>query len=277
VESSSPCCGWSPAGPGDTPRGDGDWPGGQASSWGQRSSRSRNGMGAGRRFCPGRTWRDRRDETPRRLPAPQTVPRPRFSEAAWMLGQTLAGPVRDAVVLNYLGQAPTRAGRVDCGGLLRRGIQSDGPWLSRDADPFPHPGRAPWGTCGPLTALSEDGVRAVYVRGGMTGSNRLAHKYLLLRPAQFDPRTRTAGDLCDVGGGAGPSAVAHGGPGRRASNRGLSPSRRPGSWNRPDRHNAEWTPEPAFSSKRAMRPASGRPSPHWLWGRCWRKRPEAGP
>ena len=90
-----------------------------------------------------------------------------------------------------------------------------------DADPFPHQAEPLGGLLALFTALFEDGVRAVYVRGGLTGFESLLRRPVLLRPARRpDSRGPDGGRPVRRGGCAGTSAVANGGPGRRARPRG---------------------------------------------------------
>ena len=139
-----------------------------------------------------------------------------------MLGQTLVGSrLRDVrSVLRYLRtRADLDAGRVALWGDSFAPANPEGRTLAvpLDADPFPHQAEPLGGLLALFTALFEDDVRAVYVRGGLTGFESLLQSPVLLRPARrLDPRSPDGGRPVRRGGGAGASAVAHGGPGRRA-------------------------------------------------------------
>jgi hypothetical protein len=68
-----------------------------------------------------------------------------------------------------------------------------------DADPFPHQAEPLGGLLALYTALFEDSVRAVYVRGGLTGFESLLQSPFFYVPHDaLIPGALTAGDLCDV-------------------------------------------------------------------------------
>ena len=101
-----------------------------------------------------------------------------ISEAEWMLGQTLVGSrLRDVrSVLRYLRtRADLDAGRVALWGDSFAPANPAGQALAvpLDADPFPHQAEPLGGLLALFTALFEDDVRAVYVRGGLTGFESL--------------------------------------------------------------------------------------------------------
>jgi hypothetical protein len=101
-----------------------------------------------------------------------------ISEAEWMLGQTLVGSrLRDVrSVLRYLRtRADLDAGRVALWGDSFAPANTSGQALvvPLDADPFPHQAEPLGGLLALFTALFEDGVRAVYVRGDLIGFESL--------------------------------------------------------------------------------------------------------
>ena len=127
-----------------------------------------------------------------------------ISEAEWMLGQTLVGSrLRDVrSVLRYLRtRADLDAGRVALWGDSFAPANPAGQALAvpLDADPFPHQAEPLGGLLALFTALFEDGVRAVYVRGGLTGFESLLQGQFFYVPHDaLIPGALTAGDLCDV-------------------------------------------------------------------------------
>jgi len=127
-----------------------------------------------------------------------------ISEAEWMLGQTLVGSrLRDVrSVLRYLRtRTDLDAGRVALWGDSFAPVNPEGQILAvpLDADPFPHQAEPLGGLLALFTALFEDGVRAVYVRGGLTGFESLLQSPFYYVPHDaLIPGALTAGDLCDV-------------------------------------------------------------------------------
>ena len=203
-----------------------------------------------------------------------------LSEAEWMLGQTLVGSrLRDVrSVLRYLRtRADLDAGRVALWGDSFAPANPEGRDLAvpLDADPFPHQAEPLGGLLALFAALFEDGVRAVYVRGGLTGFESLLQSPFFYVPHDaLIPGALTAGDLCDVAAALAPRPLRMEGLVDGLEPRGRAPSRWPGSWSRPGRPTARWTPGPASSSARAMRRAL-RP-PAGSWGRCSRNPPRGG-
>jgi hypothetical protein len=127
-----------------------------------------------------------------------------LSEAEWMLGQTLVGSrLRDVrSVLRYLRTRPDLdAGRVAMWGDSLAPANPAGQALAvpLDADPFPHQAEPLGGLLALFTALFEDGVRAVYVRGGLTSYESVLRSQFCYVPHDaLIPGALTAGDLCDV-------------------------------------------------------------------------------
>jgi hypothetical protein len=126
------------------------------------------------------------------------------SEAEWMLGQTLVGSRLKDVrsVLRYLRTRPDLdAGRVALWGdsFAPANPRDRDLAVPLDADPFPSMAEPLGGLLALFTALFEDEVRAVYVRGGLTGFESLLQgpSYYVPHDALI-PGALTAGDLCDV-------------------------------------------------------------------------------
>jgi hypothetical protein len=121
-----------------------------------------------------------------------------------MLGQTLVGSrLRDVrSVLRYLRTRPDLdAGRVAMWGDSLAPANPGGQALAvpLDADPFPHQAEPLGGLLALFTALFEDGVRAVYVRGCLTGYESVLQSQFCYVPHDaLIPGALTAGDLCDV-------------------------------------------------------------------------------
>ena len=121
-----------------------------------------------------------------------------------MLGQTLVGSrLRDVrSVLRYLRtRADLDAGRVALWGDSFAPANPAGQDLAvpLDAEPFPHQAEPLGGLLALFTALFEDDVRAVYVRGGLTGFESLLQGPFCYVPHDaLIPGALTAGDLCDV-------------------------------------------------------------------------------
>jgi hypothetical protein len=68
-----------------------------------------------------------------------------------------------------------------------------------DADPFPHQAEPLGGLLALITALFEDDIRAIYVRGGLTSFESLLQGPFYYVPHDaLIPGILTAGDLCDV-------------------------------------------------------------------------------
>ena len=127
-----------------------------------------------------------------------------ISEAEWMLGQTLVGSrLRDvrSVLRHLRTRADLDAGRVALWGDSFAPANPAGRALAvpLDAEPFPHQAEPLGGLLALFTALFEDGVRAVYVRGGLTGFESLLQGPFYYVPHDaLIPGALTAGDLCDV-------------------------------------------------------------------------------
>ncbi len=101
-----------------------------------------------------------------------------LSEAEWMLGQTLVGSrLKDvrSVLRHLRTRADLDASRValwgDSFAPANPGDQVRA--VPLDADPFPHQAEPLGGLLALFTALFDDSVRAVYVRGGLTGFESL--------------------------------------------------------------------------------------------------------
>ena len=95
-----------------------------------------------------------------------------------MLGQTLVGSrLRDVrSVLRYLRtRAELDAGRVALWGdsFAPANPADQAPAVPLDAEPYPHQAEPLGGLLALFRALFEDGVRAVCVRGGLTGFESL--------------------------------------------------------------------------------------------------------
>jgi cephalosporin-C deacetylase-like acetyl esterase len=136
-----------------------------------------------------------------------------ISEAEWMLGQTLVGSrLRDVrSVLRHLRTRPDLdAGRVALWGDSFAPANPGGRALAvpLDADPFPHQAEPLGGLLALFTALFEDGVRAVYVRGGLTGYESLLQGPFYYVPHDaLIPGALTAGDLGDVAAALAPRSL----------------------------------------------------------------------
>ena len=92
------------------------------------------------------------------------------------------------------------------GGLLRPG-EPGGSALAvpLDADPFPRQAEPLGGLLALFTALFDDSVRAVYVRGGSTGcESPLQGPFYCVPHGALIPGALTAGDLCDIAGSLAP-------------------------------------------------------------------------
>ena len=135
-----------------------------------------------------------------------------------MLGQTLVGSrLRDVrSVLRYLRTRPDLdAGRVALWGDSFAPANPAGLDLAAplDADPFPHQAEPLGGLLALLTALFEDGVRAVSVRGGLTGFGSLIQGPFCYVPHDaLIPGALTAGDLCAVAAALAPRPLRMEGP-----------------------------------------------------------------
>jgi hypothetical protein len=133
-----------------------------------------------------------------------------LSEAEWMLGQSLVGSrLRDVrSVLRYLrGRADLDSGRVALWGESFEPTNAEGRELAvpLDADPFPHQAEPLGGLLALFGALFEDGVRAVYVRGGLTGFDSLLQSPFCYVPHDaLIPGALSAGDLSTVAAGLAP-------------------------------------------------------------------------
>jgi hypothetical protein len=127
-----------------------------------------------------------------------------LSEAEWMLGQDLVGSqlldVRS--VLRYLRtRADLDAGRVALWGDSFAAVNPTDRDLAvpLDADPSPTMAEPLGGLLALFTALFEDDVRAVSVRGGLTGyASLLQSPFYYVPHDALVPGALTAGDLCDV-------------------------------------------------------------------------------
>jgi hypothetical protein len=121
-----------------------------------------------------------------------------------MLGQTLVGSrLRDVrSVLRYLRtRADLDAGRVALwGDSFAPANPADRDLaVPLDADPFPPMAEPLGGLLALFTALFEDDVRAVSVRGGLTGyASLLQSQFCYVPHDALIPGALTAGDLCDV-------------------------------------------------------------------------------
>jgi hypothetical protein len=127
-----------------------------------------------------------------------------YSEAEWMLGQTLVGQRLGDVrsVLRYLrGRADLEAGRVALWGDSFAATNPEGQDLAvpLDADTFPHHAEPLGGLLALFGGLFEEGVRAVYVRGGLTGFDSLLQSPFCYVPHDaLVPGALTVGDLSGV-------------------------------------------------------------------------------
>ena len=127
-----------------------------------------------------------------------------ISEAEWMLGQTLVGSrLRDvrSVLRHLRTRADLDAGRLALWGDSFAPANPAGQALAvpPDAEPFPHQAEPLGSLLALFTALFEDDVRAVYVRGGLTGFESLLQGQFYYVPHDaLIPGALTAGDLCDV-------------------------------------------------------------------------------
>jgi cephalosporin-C deacetylase-like acetyl esterase len=126
------------------------------------------------------------------------------SEAEWMLGQTLVGSrLRDVrSVLRYLRtRADVDAGRLALWGdsFAPNNPPGQAPIAPLDAEPFPHQAEPLGGLLALFTALYEDGVRAVSVRGGLASFASLLDGPAFHVPHDaLIPAALTAGDLSDL-------------------------------------------------------------------------------
>jgi len=127
-----------------------------------------------------------------------------FSAAEWMFGQSLVGSRLREVrsVLRYLRRrADLDAGRVGLWGDSFAPTNPEGRDLTvpLDADPFPDQAEPLGGLLAYFGALFEDDVRAVHVRGGLTGFDSLLQSQFCYVPHDaLIPGALTVGDLCDV-------------------------------------------------------------------------------
>ena len=127
-----------------------------------------------------------------------------------MLGQTLVGSrLKDvrSVLRHLRTRADFDAGRVALWGDSFAPANPGGSALAvpLDADPFPRQAEPLGGLLALFTALFEDSVRAVYVRGGLTGFESLLQGPFYYVPHDaLIPGALTAGDLCDIAGSLAP-------------------------------------------------------------------------
>jgi hypothetical protein len=127
-----------------------------------------------------------------------------LSATEWLLGQTLVGSrLRDLrSVLRYLrARADLDPGRLALWGdsFAPTNPEDFDPAVPLDADPFPNHAEPLGGLLALLGALFEDGVRAVSVRGGLTGYESLLRGPFFYVPHDaLVPGALRAGDLCDV-------------------------------------------------------------------------------
>jgi cephalosporin-C deacetylase-like acetyl esterase len=139
------------------------------------------------------------------------------SATEWLLGQTLVGSrLRDVrSVLRYLRtRTDLDAGRVALWGDSFAPTNPEGQDLAvpLDADPFPPQAEPLGGLLAVFTALFEDGVRAVSVRGGLVGYGSLLQSPFLYVPHDaLVPGALTVGDLCDVAASLAPRPLRVGG------------------------------------------------------------------
>ena len=177
-------------------------------SWAGGRSRSRNGSGAGRRSawstCEGPARRG-----PATARGGTTVPRPRSPRPSGCSARPSSAPgcATSARSCATCGPAPTSTPAGSPCGVTpspRRTRRVRTLAVPLDADPFPHQAEPLGGLLALFTALFEDGVRAVYVRGGLTGFESLLQSPVLLRPARrLDPRSPDGGRPVRRGGCAG--------------------------------------------------------------------------
>jgi cephalosporin-C deacetylase-like acetyl esterase len=127
-----------------------------------------------------------------------------ISAAEWMFGQTLFGArLRDVrSVLRYLRtRAELDARRIAVWGDSFAPPNAEGHDLAipLDADPYPHLADPTGGLLALFGALFEDDVRAVYVRGCLTGfESLLSSPFLYVPHDALIPGALTAGDLSEV-------------------------------------------------------------------------------
>jgi cephalosporin-C deacetylase-like acetyl esterase len=123
------------------------------------------------------------------------------SAAEWVLGQTLVGSrLRDLrSALRYLrSRADLDGGRVALWGdsFARPNPKDSDPAVPLEVDPFPDRAEPIGGLLALLGALFEDGVRAAYVRGGLSGYDSLLRSPFCYVPHDaLIPGALTAGDL----------------------------------------------------------------------------------
>src|SRR5262249_10968592 len=133
-----------------------------------------------------------------------------LSAEEWILGQTLVGSrLRDVrSVLRYLrGRGDLDAGRTALWGDSFAPVNAPDADLAvpLDADPFPHIGEPLGGLLALFGALYENDVRAVYIRGGLSGYwSYLQSPFGYLPHDAIIPGALTQGDLCDVATGLAP-------------------------------------------------------------------------
>jgi dienelactone hydrolase len=127
-----------------------------------------------------------------------------LSEAEWMLGQTLAGArLRDVrSVLRHLRRRnDLDAGRLALWGDSFAPVNPEGRDLAvpLDVDPFPDFAEPLGGLLALLVGLFEDGVRGVYVRGGLTSFESLLESPFCYVPHDaLVPGALAVGDLSGV-------------------------------------------------------------------------------
>jgi hypothetical protein len=127
-----------------------------------------------------------------------------ISASEWLLDQTLVGSrLRDVrSTLRYLrSRTDLDAGRVAIWGDSFAPTNPPGADLAvpLEVDPFPHQAEPLGGLLALFTALFEDSVRVVFVRGGLTGYDSLLRDPFVYVPHDaLIPGAVTAGDLCDV-------------------------------------------------------------------------------
>jgi dienelactone hydrolase len=127
-----------------------------------------------------------------------------LSAAEWMLGQTLLGArLRDVrSVVRYLGRrTDLDAGRVALWGDSFAPTNQQGEDLAvpLDADPLPHEAEPMGGLLALFGALFEESVRAIHIRGGLTGFHSLLQSQFCYVPHDaLIPGALTAGDLRGV-------------------------------------------------------------------------------